>query len=452
MEALIKAELTGLYGEAVLRDMHHIIELYNQYEGVGQDWEVAAGLDYQPTKKRTNLIKKLIKEQARFLFGKTPEMRLVSKAGEDVAPIQKFLDKVLLDNLFGEKLLKAARDCAIGKRVALKVGVDGERRLVFSFRNALEFVYDTFTDDSDRLSKVIFFYQLNNEPEKENQRIWRQRYAMEDGRCLVWEGIYDGRGNLLENRLDGADTGLSAIPVHIVLNDGLSGDLQGESDVETLVELQQVYNRLTSDDIDALKFNMFPQTVAVDAMEKSLTDMVIAPGALVDLQTDITAGEGRQASLSKLESAFGYDSRLENTLNRLKAEMHELLSIPQVAPAELKGFMNSGKAMQALYWQLMCRCEEKFALWRPALDWLCRMIIELGVQSGELDAPIPTDWSVLVENRYPLLADELEEKAMDMQLVANKLMSRKTFVEKWNRDQAADFAQQELAAIQEDSV
>ena len=71
---MLVAELGGLYGSAVLQDISKTIKLYDFYDGKGQDWETPAGLDYKPTKKRVNLVKKLIKREAGFMFGRTPEL------------------------------------------------------------------------------------------------------------------------------------------------------------------------------------------------------------------------------------------------------------------------------------------------------------------------------------------------------------------------------------------
>ena len=77
---MLVAELGGLYGSAVLQDISKTIELYDFYDGKGQDWNTPAGLDYKPTKKRVNLVKKLIKREAGFMFGRTPELTLTSEA------------------------------------------------------------------------------------------------------------------------------------------------------------------------------------------------------------------------------------------------------------------------------------------------------------------------------------------------------------------------------------
>ncbi|MDO4794215.1 MAG: phage portal protein, partial [Filifactor alocis] len=88
---LIKKEIEGIYGAEVTRDMTQIIRLYDIYEGKGQEWETPV-LDYEPTKKITNFIKKLIKEEARFLFGKSPEINLISDNKEAAEEIRAYLE------------------------------------------------------------------------------------------------------------------------------------------------------------------------------------------------------------------------------------------------------------------------------------------------------------------------------------------------------------------------
>ena len=242
------------------------------------------------------------------------------------------------------------------------------------------------------------------------------------------EGIYDGYGRLLEGGQD-ADTGLDFIPCYVVINDGLTGDMMGESDVEELIDLQNAYNRLNSDDADALKFNMFPQTVATDVKAESLEAMRISPGALVDLQTDpATMGSG-QAKLDKLESSFSYSERFEAAINRTKNDMFDLLSVPNVSLEQLKGLMQSGKSMKALYWELITRCEDKWASWEPALEWLGMTILRMAAAYHGLT--FPDDTAVHVEHLYPILEDDFDEMANDQQEVIHQLRSKKSYIEKW---------------------
>lgn len=426
---MLVSELGGLYGSAVLQDIGKTIRLYDFYDGKGQDWETPAGLDYRPTKKRVNLVKKLIKREAGFMFGRTPELTYTSATASPGAldEAQGVLNAVLSRSGFKNKLIQAGRDCFIGKRIAIKCSGCAGKDIRVSFRPSTEFVYTTADDDCDVLDKIIFFYQMNNEAERDKQRVWKQKYWMQDGRCFLNEGIYDGFGRLLSGGED-TDTGLDFIPCYVVINDGLTGDMMGESDVEELIDLQNAYNRLNSDDADALKFNMFPQTVATDAKAESLEAMQISPGALVDLQTD-PAMEGGQAKLDKLESSFSYSERFEAAINRTKNDMFDLLSVPNVSLEQLKGLMQSGKSMKALYWELITRCEDKWASWEPALEWLGMTVLKVAAAYQGLT--FPDDTAVHVEHLYPILEDDFDEMANDQQEVIHQLRSKKSYIEKW---------------------
>ena len=447
----ILSELGGLWGQAVLEDIGKTIRLYEFYDGKGQDWQVPSGLDYRPAKKKVNLVKKLIKREAGFMFGRAPEINLKPDGGDTplAAELQKRLARILEDSRFGNKLIQAARDCFIGKRVALKLSGGFGTEPKVTFRPSFEFVYSTDEDDCDRLDKIIFFYQTNNETLRRAQRVWKQKYYMKDGRCILNEGVYDGFGRLIEGGED-VDTGLDFIPCYVILNEGLTGDLMGESDVEGLIDLQNAYNHLNSDDADALKFNMFPQTVATDAKAESLENILLSPGALVDLQTDPAVmgdSQSRQAKLEKLESSFGYSERFEAAINRTKNDMFDLLSVPNVSLEQLKGLMQSGKSMRALYWELISRCEEKWASWEPALKWMAMAILKM--MKVYQNADIPEDFTIEIEHLYPILEDDFTEMANDRQEVASGLRSRAGYIRKWGV--AAD-ADAELARIAQEGA
>lgn len=445
---ILFSEMSGLYGEHVLEDIGKTIRLYDFYDGKGQDWELPRGLDYKPTKKRVNLVKKLIKREAGFMFGRTPEITyqpMDVRDGEAVETAQRILDGVLRESGFKNKLVRAARDCFIGKRVALKISGGYGKSLRVSFRPSFEFVYSVADDDYDTLDKIIFFYQTNNEPEREDQRIWRQKYFMLHGKCYLNEGIYNGFGELLEGEGD-VYTGLDFIPCYVIVNDGLTGDVMGESDVEELIDLQNHYNRLISDDADALKFNMFPQTVATDAKAESLESIKLSPGALVDLQTDpamMGDSQSRQAKLEKLESGFGYSERFEAAVNRTKNDMYDLLSVPNISLEQLKGIMQSGKSMKALYWELITRCEDKWSAWEPAMEWLARAVLKM--KQAYSDYMVPDNYLVNVEHLYPILEDDFDEMSNDRQEVEKRVRSRRSYIQKWG---IAPNADDELRQIQ----
>ena len=151
--------------------------------------------------------------------------------------INLYLGKILKDNLFSEKLVKGARDCFIGKRAAIKLYANQDTKEIrIMFLPSLEFIYESDEENPNELKKIIFFYQTNKEVEKDKQRIWKQKYEMIDGRCILNEGIYNGNGILIEPINVDVDLQLSGIPCYVIINDGLSGDPFGESDVKELLD------------------------------------------------------------------------------------------------------------------------------------------------------------------------------------------------------------------------
>lgn len=429
LSELITTELSGLYGQKVLEDMGRTVALYDFYDGRGQNWRTAEGLDYAPTKLITNLCKKLIKREARYMFGRTPEMTVRTPDGQPLDECTRAVARVLEESSFAERLLKGMRDCLIGKRVAIKLSGGVGCPVGVQIRPSLEFVYEPCEDDADRLKKIIFFYRTNDCPKAEDQRIWRQKYELHANRCFVTEGLYDGRGRLVEGG-ECVNTGLDFIPCRVVINDGLTGDLTGESDVEEIMAGQMAYNRMKSDDLDALRFNMFPQRVAIDADGDSLESMVIAPGSLIDLMTDPARGDdGRQASLTTLEPRFGYNDRFENAMNRLKQDMHEQLGVPNLSLEQLRGLAQSGKAIRALYWELEERCEERWATWEPALGWMCRAILRMLSVYGEVQ--YPEEVSVHIEHLYPVMEDEETERELDLREVSAGVRTAESYCRKW---------------------
>ena len=446
MQNIIMTELGGLYGNEVIKEMNEIIKLYYIYEGPGQDW-IVDEKDYTPTKKKTNYIKKLIKEEARFLFGKTPDFTIKHDNEEQAQIINDYINNLLEKNLFQDKLIKGARDCFIGKRVAIKLHADTVTKdIKIMFVPSLEFVYEPFEDRVDELKKIIFFHQLNDEYDKTKQVIWKQKYEMVEGKCILNEAFYNGHGQLLETLAVNVDLKLSGIPAYVILNDGLSCDLRGESDVAELFDNAIAYNILSSEDIDTLKKGMNRTIFGVDVDPEASKNFKLGPGRYWDVQTDITA-EGKQAQIGTVPTDFGYDSRIENTLSRIKSDMFEMLNIPMINNADMVGMMTSGKTMKALYWQLITRCEEKMMSWRPALEWMVKAILEIVEVYNIENLPKLDNFTVTVENKYPLQEDEDDEITLDLQKVNSQVMSKKSFMKKW-MNATDEIAEEELKQIQ----
>lgn len=456
---LLKAELEGIYGD-LLEKINKINKWYSIYEG-DQKWPTNTDLDYIPTKKVTNLIKKLIDTRARFMFGKEPYFNIKPIAEGENAKKQAqekedLLYKILTENKFHSKLLKARKDCSIGSKVAIKLWARKDVGLKIIFSPAQEFFPQYNIDDVDQSEKVIFVYAMNDEEEPAKQRIKKQVWELINGRCILNETTHDGRGNVVSVEYENYDTSLDFIPVIIVTNDGLTGETEGKSDVEALWPNQDAYNKLTSDDIDALKFQMFGQDVFTDASEDSLKNIKIAPGAMIDLQTDqAQAYAERQAKVERLESKFSYKDKFEDTVNRIKNDMYDTLDVPNVSLEQLKGLMQSGKSMKALYWGLIAACEEDWTEWGPALeqmvDYIFKMVDVYNLYNARKIARYET--TLEIQHNYPIQEDEEEKRRLDMDEVIAEVRSRQSYIKKWseveNVDGELEQIQREKAMLQD---
>jgi len=452
---VLLSELQGVYGDS-LQKINEINTYYSIYDG-DQAWITAAGLDYTPTKKITNIIQTLIDKRARFMFGKEPyfDIKSVNQDEGEATTYQdqaqekeNLLYKIFKENNFHSKLLKAKKDCSIGGKVAIKLWGHKDYGLKIIFVPAQEFFAQYNIDDIDQLEKVVFLYAMNEETTPDKQRIKKQTWELSEGKCILNESTYNGHGIRLSVEYEDYNTGLDFIPALIIKNGGLTGETEGKSDVQRLWSNQDVYNKLTSDDVDALKFQMFGQDVVTDADERSLKNIKIAPGAMIDLQTDtVKAREGKQAHMSRLESNFSYGDKFADTINRIKNDMYDQMEVPNVSLEQLKGLMQSGKSMKALYWGLIAACEEDWTEWEPKLqqmvDYIFKMIDVYNLYGAKKIAKYET--SLTIHHNYPIQEDEDEKKKIDMEEVVSEVRSRKSYMKKWGEYEDID---SELEQIQ----
>lgn len=417
-----------------LKRINKINTWYEIYEGK-QEWETKGDIDYEPTKKVTNYIKKIIDKKARFMFGKEPYFNVQGEDENKSIQKEELLNDILIKNKWHSKLLKARKDCSIGGKVAIKIQGGTEEGVNITFSPAQEFIVISNDDDIDDIQEVIFFYSLNDSTTKSEQRIKKQEWKLENGKCIISEAIFDGNGEVIEMIHDEYSNGLDFLPIVIIQNGGLTGDTQGYSDVESLWSNQDAYNKLTSDDQDALKFQMFGQTVLTDSTEDSIENITIAPGALIDLQTDLAnANEGRQAKAERLESNFTYGNKYIDTVNRVKADMYDLMDVPDTSLEKLRGMMASGQSMKAVYWDLIATCDEDWTEWGPALEEMAEHIFKIVETYNIYGAKTISMYesSIEIERAYPLAEDELEQRRMDLQEVISQTRSKKSYIKKWS--------------------
>lgn len=464
--SLISGELEGLYGSRVLAEMAEIIGYYNVYEsGAGFNPEGSRS-DYVPSNLRFKQASSLINKEARFLFSRSPDLWVDvpheekdhQKALALASTLQNLVDNVLIRNHFKSKLLKAAKDCFIGKRVAYFVNFDEEKQTIkVNFIPSLEFVYETDEDDSDLITKIVAFYTVVDSKTKADQRIYKKKYWMDNGYCWINEAIYDGHGTLIDEITPDRSTKFTYIPAGVIVNDGLTGDMLGESEISNLEDFESWFSRLSNADMDAERQGMNPIRWARDMNPDSTKGLSIAAGAFWDLSTDQNSAEGVTGEVGVLETSMNYTNAITSTLSRIKSSMYDTVDMPDVSPEALKGVVSSGKTLKAIYWGLIVRCEEKMLAWRPALESIVRIIIDgaklyPGSAKPFIEDPIPdVPFEVRVDNQYPLPEDEQEEKQIDLAEVQAQTMSKRSYMKKWRNltDEEADMELQQIARERE---
>lgn len=459
--SLISAELEGLYGTSVLQDMQDIIALYDVYEH-GADYTAEASKDYVPANLKYKKAKSLIDKVARFMFSKTPDFFVDTPVSDNKAETErnkdasnvykKLIDAVLFENGFSSALLKAAKDCFVGKRVALMFNINEDTGIQVSFLPSLEFVYDVDPNNANILTKIVAFYNLNTNKAKKDQRIYKKKFWMQNGLAHYSEAVYDGTGQPVDIIQEDMATKFTFIPCWVIVNDGLTGDLMGNSEIEDLQEYESWYSKLAAADMDAERKGMNPIRYTIDASPESTSNLSIAAGAYWDLASDQNQAQDKSAQVGVLDSPMTYSTALSTTLNRIGQTMYEQISVPNVSPEALQGVVTSGKTLKAIYWDLIVRCDEKMLAWRPALQFLARCIVEgvrLYPKAGThyIDEPLPdAPYDIRVDNQYSLPEDEADEKTVDLAEVTAQTMSRKSYMKKW-RNLTDDEADEELKQI-----
>lgn len=468
LQNIINAEIQGLFSKEWLREFAEIMHYYEIYEkGADFNTEGSNG-DYLPSHVKYKNARKLIDKESRFLFSKTPDvtvgLTIPSGVSENEkaringveSQAQSFLDDVLQTSGFSACLLKAAKDCFIGKRVAIVVNFNGTSGIRLSFLPSPEFVFETDVEDTSMLTKFIAIYTICNGEQNADRRIYKKKFWTEKvgEKNDVWfnEYVYDGLGRELYEISADTKTGLSKIPAFVITNEGLTGDVFGESDIKMLEEYEQLYSHLANADVDAERKGMNPTKWCIDGSPESTANLPCGPGAFWDISSDSTT-DGITASVGVLEPTLNYSDKLKNTLDRTMQAMHDIVEVPDLTSDKLQGIVTSGKTLKALYWPLIVRCDEKMLAWRPALVNAIKIIFEgaaifkdFAKKHGNIDFLSSKDfvgYVVNVENQYPLPEDEAEEKATDMQEVSAELFSKKAYMKKW-RGLTDDEAEEEL--------
>ncbi len=460
---LLEEDVTDDEKQQYVEEMSYIRRMYTIYQHGVRFLTEGSNSDYVPSTLRYKKSAMIMNKEVRFLFSNPPTFNInIDDVGDDKKDensiLQDFLDKVLEENNFHSKLLKGAKDCFIGKRIAIVVNVNEESGITINFLNSMEFIYETSDRNEEELTKFVMFYNVKKSDNVDNQRWFKKVYTKENDGVYYKEELYSGNGEPIEVIEKKRKILFPFIPATIVLNDGLSGDLDGESELDLLVQYEKYYSKLANTDMDALRKSMNPIRYTIDASQASTNKLSTSPGSYWDLQTDDDKpNENVTARVGTLEAQMNYSSPLKVTLDRIENEMYNEVDVPNITSEQLAGVITSGKTIQALYWGLTVRCDEKMLAWGPSLRFIAMCVLRSAVLypkcvKGYTDKKIPdVEVDIVVENNYPIPEDVKEEKELDMAEVESMMMSRKAYLKKWRKlnDSEADAELEQIKLEQE---
>lgn len=457
--ALINAEVRGA-AKDTLDELTQICKYYKVYKKGASFTVEGTNGDYVPAKLKYKMAASLINKEARFLFAEPPDITVepkgdvgkITEEAKNALTVMNDLIKTILDvNKFEEALIKAAKDCFIGKRVAGLVNFNEDDGVTVTFLPSTQFIYETKIGNPNVLTKFVCFIIVKDSITLSEKRIFKKKFELVDDVVYLEEILYDGAGKELEVVTEYQETLMPMIPASIFINDGLTGEDSGESEIEILQDYEEWYSKLSNADIDAERKSMNPTKYVVDMEANSTKKLSTAAGALWDLGSDQNLDKPNP-QVGILEPGMNYSDALKTSLDRIKTVGYEQIDMPNITLESMQGAITSGKSLKAIYWPLIVRCKEKMKMWGPQLRQLVNIIIQGAmVYPGCIvnytnDTIAAVDYEIKVEQNTPLPEDEIEEKNMDLSEVESKTMSRKAYMKKW-RGLTDDEVQEELEQI-----
>lgn len=412
---------------------------------LGQSWEVNDNVDYKPSQDIRNKVKPLLKKQAQFMFGKEPFIIFKPddmKESDNCEDLRKFIDDILEFNQFWKNTRKAFLMSTIKKRVLLRVEANPNQPIIIKYENIEDFYYK---EQNGKLLEVRFFEESKNNVFAESDKdkiyyihIYYYDKVSEQSEVQAYYKKQTFNGDDLSNPIEESSqsTGFYKIPCWLIKNGGELGENFGESDINELRELQNQYNKKNSDFADALKFQMFGAESIIDGNPDDVNKLTVAPNAVHAIRTEEHAVEnGKQAIHNRLEYNFGGADAINSYLDRIDADMKDILNMPN-----MKDLNNipSAKAMKYMYNDLIGRCEEKWSDWEPIFKDLISFIIEAAPHSYK--GLFNNEWSSLkyttiFTHNYPIPSDEEDKKKTAILEVQANVRSRKSYIKEFSDEE-----------------
>lgn len=441
---VLRREVTtgyNIYAQELLEIQQHYID----YKKGVKFYPEGTGGDYVPSTIRFKKAKVLIDKEARFMFSQTPDIVLqgngvMEEEATQIQQYQKVIDTIIKDSAFSKKLLQSAKDCFIGKRVAVCVDYDEHDGALLHFYSSLQFYYET-EYGSDKLTKFVTFENVT-ESKTSSERIFLvNRYEIIDG--VVWfeSTLFDGGGNVIEELIASKPLEIEKIPAVIIFNDGTLTDKRGISEIVDLIDIEQGYSKIGNADIDSERKGMNPIRYVVDMNSATTKNLSSGAGAFWEMKSEQNQNNVTPM-VGTLAPQMNHTESVKTTLERLETNMHELVDVPNITAETLQGTITSGKALEALYYPLQVRCDEKMKTWIPALQHIFEMCVELVLLNKETAVSIygltvldEIPFNVEIIPNYALLKNEADEKDLDITEINAMARSRKSYIKKWRKDE-----------------
>ena len=442
--ALINAEVSGSTKD-MLDEFTKICQYYRVYKKGANFTVEGTNGDYVPAKLKYKMAASLINKEARFLFASPPDITVepkgdvgkITDSAKNALTVMNDLVKTVLDaNRFEDALIKAAKDCFVGKRVAGLVNFNEEDGVTITFLPSTQFIYETKLGNPNVITKFVCFIIVKDSITLSEKKIFKKKFELVDDTIYLEEILYDGAGKELEVITEYQETFMPMIPAVIFINDGLTGEDDGESEIELLQDYEEYYSKLSNADIDSERKSMNPTKYTVDMESNSTKNLSTAAGAFWDLGSDQNLDKPNP-QVGILEPAMNYSEALKTSLDRIKTTGYEQIDMPNITLESMQGAITSGKSLKAIYWPLIVRCQEKMKMWGPQLRAMVNIIIQGAmvypncVTNYINDAITPVAYEISIAQNTPLPEDEIEEKNMDLAEVESKVMSRKSYMKKW---------------------
>lgn len=430
------------------KEIMAINKYYSIYEKGSKPIIEGTGGDYIASKDRYKKIKILIDKEARFMFSQQPDIiPMLVGTDERTKQIkdqyQELIDIVLEKCKFKSNLLKSSKDCFIGKRIALLTEVTKLEGIKIEFFNSLEFYYEYYKG-TNVLKRFISFKCVTDDEETLDREYIVNEYLNIDNKIFVSKYLYDSNGNVLETYTNKQLMQIDYIPVSIIINEGTLRHKKGISEVEDLMQEESSYSRLANADIDSLRKGMNPVLYVIDMSHRSTSNLSRGAGAFWDLSHDSNMNDP-VPQVGVLAPPLNHTEPLKVTLDRIENTMYSQLDIPNINSETLAGVITSGKTIEALYYPLTVRCNEKMIMWEDALKQMTSTIINFALLNNDFVSGFygienlqEEKYKIKVEANYALLKNELEEKESDLAEVNSNAMSKKSYIKKWRTDIETD--------------